>query len=266
MAAIVSSDLPNEISPGVNKLVGEFEQLARREIQERKLNPLLIPMNRNHNRFVGVDSSTVHIVYTTEGVTSAIVSGTDRDLRKHGPLAQQQIVQSCVRELGYKDVHYFGLPASVLSQSVEERKPVLQRTIDQYIQARIQPLIKLEKLGLSETMTYLQNARSRFETRTPEGYSDCKSNCRNALVSCVTALTEQDDMRKGARILNKKGLLGHREGELVEALGELLAKLYSAASKKGSHPPLADEDEAELVLAITSAAVNYMTNRAIRSL
>ncbi len=266
MAAIVSSDLPSDISPSVNKLVGEFEQLAGQELQERKLNPLLLPMTRSHNRFVGVDSSTVHIVYTTEGVTSAIVSGTERDLRKHGSLTQQQIVQSCGRELGYKDAHYFGFPASVLNQTVEERKAVLQRTIVQYIQARIQPLIKLEKLGLSETMTYLQNSRSRFETKTPEGYSDCKSNCRNALVSCVKALTGLDDMRKGARILGKKGLLGHREGELIEALGELLAKLYSAASKKGSHPPLADEDEAELVLAITSAAVNYMANRAIRSL
>ncbi len=230
------------------------------------MNPLLLPMTRNHNRFVGVDCTTIHIVYTTEGVTSTIVSGTDRDLRKHGSLTQQQIVQSCVRELGYKDVHYFGFPASVLNQAVEERTPVLQRTIMQYIQARIQPLIKLEKLGLSETLTYLQNARSRFETKTPEGYSDCKSNCRNALVSCVRALTGVENMREGTRILGKKGLLGDRESELVEALGELLAKLYNAASKRGSHPPLADEDETELVLTITSTVVNYMANRAIRSL
>lgn len=265
MTAIVSSNLPNDVSSKIRKLLGEFRNLARQMLQSQNLNPILMPLFRSHNQFIGIDSTTVHAVYTTEGVTSTIVSGAESDLRNKGTLTQKQVVEACVREFGYKDIHYFAFPVIWLDQPPEVRKPFLERLINQYIQVRIQPLIKLTNLGLSEAWTYLQNARARFETKTPAGYADCKSNCRNALVSCIKALTGQENVREGARILGKQGLMGEREEEVIKAFGELLAKLYSVASKKGPHPPLAmDEEDAELVLGLTTTILNFIANKAIK--
>lgn len=265
MAAMVNSDFPNDLSQKVLSLIGEFTSLAREILQNERLNPLLMPMLRSHNSFVAVDSATVHVVYTTEGVNSAIVSGMERDLRNRGALTQKQIVEGCVRELAYKDIHYFGFPVALLDQTKDARKATIEQVIRQYINLKIQPLIKLSKLGLSESLTYLSNAKSRFDTKTAEGYADCKSNCRNAMVSCIKALTDQENLKEGAKILGKKGLIGEREEELITVFGELLAKLHNLASKKGPHPPLSnDEEDALLVLSLTESILNYIATKVLK--
>jgi len=265
MSAIINSNLPNELSSKIHALSKEFTNLAHQMLQSQGLSVLLMPMFRNHNQFIGIDQQTIHVVYTTEGVTSTIVSGVERDLRSKGSLTKKQVIEACVRELGYKDIHYFGFPVSLLEQTSEARKSALVQIINQYIQVKIQPLIRLNNLGLSEALRYLQNARARFETKTPEGYADCKTNCRNVLVSAIKALTGQENVREGIKILGKQGLLGEREEELIRAFGEFLAKLYSVASKKGPHPPLTiEEEDAELVLSLTTSILNYIVNKAIK--
>lgn len=265
LAAFVSSDIPCDIASKIHALLNDFTNAARERLQNLGINLLLFPMFRNHNQFVGVDSSAVHVVYTTEGVTSAIVSGVERDLRKQGNLTQNQIVEACVRELGYKDVHYFCFPTSVLDQLPEARKTCLEQLVDHYIQTTIQPLVILNNLGLGEAMRYLQNARMRFDTKTPEGYSDCKTNCRNALVSAIKALTGKENIRDSVKELGKQGILGEREEELVNAFADLLAALHSVASKKGPHPPLTtEEDDANLILSLTTSFLTYIANRAVR--
>ena len=123
----------------------------------------------------------------------------------------------------------------------------------------------LDKLAFSESYRYLKNAEDRFNTKTAEGYSDCKANCRNALISALKTLTGKEDIRDAVKELGKRGLLGKREQEFIESFSELLAKLYGLASKRGSHPPMTiEEDDAELVLSITTSILNYVTNRAIK--
>jgi len=265
LAAFVSSNIPNDLSPKINTLLGEFTAVAKEYLQNQSLNLLLMPMFKNHNQFIGIDTSTLHVIYTTEGVTSGIVSGVERDLRNRGSLSQQQIVESCVRELGYKDIHYFAFPISLLDRAADTRRPYLEQFVRQYIQERIRPLIILDKLGLSESFRYLQNARARFDTKTAEGYSDCKANCRNALISALKTLTGEENIREAVKELGKQGILGKREKEFIESFGDFLGKLYSLASKKGPHPPLtAEEDEAELVLSVTTSILNYVANRAVK--
>lgn len=122
-----------------------------------------------------------------------------------------------------------------------------------------------DKLAFSESYQYIQEAKARFDTKTAVGYSGCKANCRNALVSALTTLTGKEDVREAAKELGKQGILGKREEELIESFGELLVKLYGLASKKGSHPPMTRQaDDAELVLGITTSILNYVTNEAIR--
>lgn len=97
------SNIPHEVGSKIHALLRDFTNVARERLQNLGFNLLLFPMFRNHNQFIGLDDSAVHVVYTTEGVTSSIVSGMISDLRKQGNLAQKQIVEACVRELGYKD-------------------------------------------------------------------------------------------------------------------------------------------------------------------
>ena len=73
-------------------------------------------------------------MYTTEGATSTTVPEVERDLKSKGSLTQKQVIEACVRELGYKDIHYFGFPVSLLEQTSEARKLALVQTINQYIQ------------------------------------------------------------------------------------------------------------------------------------
>ena len=127
------------------------------------------------------------------------------------------------------------------------------------------PPAVLNKLALSESYQYIQEAKARFDTKTAVGYSGCKANCRNALMSALKTLTGKEDIREAAKELAKQGLLGKREQEFIESFGNLLIKLHGLASKKGPHPPMTrEEDDAELVLSITTSIISYITNQATR--
>ena len=127
------------------------------------------------------------------------------------------------------------------------------------------PPVVLDKLVFNEAYQYLENAKTRFDTQTAVGYSDCKTNCRSALISTLKALTGKEDVREAAKELGKQGILGKREEEFIESFGELLVKLHGLASKKGPHPPMTrNEDDAELALSITTSVVNYLINQATR--
>jgi len=123
----------------------------------------------------------------------------------------------------------------------------------------------LDKLAFRESYQYLENAKARFDTKSAVGYSDCKANCRNALMSALKTLTGKEEVREAAKELAKQGMLGKREEEFIESFGDLLVKLHGLASKKGSHPPMTrEEDDAQLVLGITTSIISYVTNQAIR--
>ena len=66
----------------------------------------------------------------------------------------------------------------------------------------------LDELALSESYEYLKNAKDRFDAKSAVGYSDCKTNCRNALLSVLRTLTGVEDTREALRELYKQGILG----------------------------------------------------------
>lgn len=125
--------------------------------------------------------------------------------------------------------------------------------------------VVLDKLAFSEASQYIQEAKARFDTKTAVGYSGCKTNCRNALMSALKTLTGKEEISEATKELGKQGILGKREEEFIEIFGKLLVKLHGLASKKGPHPPMTiEEDDAELVLDITTAILNYVTNQAVK--
>ena len=264
MIVSVSSDLPTELSNKVNALLTDFINEARLVLQQKNLNLLLMPMFKNHNRLVVIDSANIHVLYTTEGVTSPVSSQLARDFRNKGVMTQKEVVEAAARELSYKDIHYFLFPIASLDIPSDDQKSLLQNVVESYILNRIEPLIKLQRIGLGESLTYLQNARARFETQTAEGYADCKTNCRSALVSAIKSLTGQEKLREGVKLLAKKGVFGEREMEFIDAFGDLLASLHSVASKKGPHPPLPDQEDSELVLGVTTSVMTYIAARELK--
>ncbi|MDH5376454.1 MAG: hypothetical protein OEW95_11695 [Candidatus Bathyarchaeota archaeon] len=263
----MTCDLPQEEANKVNSLLEEFERTFREHVNSQKLNPNFFPIFRFHHIFIGVDASQIHLVYTTEGVSSPVVALTIKDLRTHGILTQEQVCDACVNDLGFKDISmYFSFPIGLLDVDEKSRKLFLEQASNQFIESHMRQIANIEKLGLTEAFRYLQNARQRFHTRTPEGYSNCKTDCRNAILSALSSLSGSDDLRKGVRILGKKGVIGGREEELIIAFENLLVKMKGVLSKKGPHPPMATEKEdAELALGITQALLIYLANRAISS-
>ena len=139
------------------------------------------------------------------------------------------------------------------------------REIREAIKDSKRPRAVLDELAFSESYQYLENAKARFDTKSAVGYSDCKTNCRLALISALKTLTGKEDVREAVNELGKQGILGKREQDFIESFGELLVKLHGLASKKGPHPPMTrEEEDAKLVLSITTSVLNYVTNQAIK--
>jgi len=122
---------------------------------------------------------------------------------------------------------------------------------------------EIERHSFSEAYKYLKNAKRRFNTKTPEGYSNCKADCRNGLMSALKTLTGMNTIKEAATELHRQGILGKREGEFYKTFGNLLVILHGIDSKKGSHPPMErNEDDAKLALNLTRDVIEYIINQA----
>lgn len=123
----------------------------------------------------------------------------------------------------------------------------------------------LNKLAFSEAYKYLENAKARLDSKTPEGYSNCKTDCRNALMSALETLTGKNKIKEASKELHRQGILGEREEEFTKTFEKLLEILHGIDSKKGAHPPMTrNEDDAELALNLTTSVVRYIINQATK--
>jgi len=123
----------------------------------------------------------------------------------------------------------------------------------------------LDKTAFNESFDYLKNAQARFDTKTAEGYSNCKADCRNALMSTIKTLTGMNTIKEAAKELQRQGILGEREGEFIVTFDKLLGILHGIDSKKGSHPPMTrSEDDADFALGITTSVIDYIINQSTR--
>jgi hypothetical protein len=124
---------------------------------------------------------------------------------------------------------------------------------------------EIERYSFYEAYKYLKNAKRRFNTKTPEGYSNCKADCRNALMSTLETLTGMNTIKEAAKKLHSQGILGEREEEFTKTFDNLLGILHGIDSKKGSHPPMTrNENDAELALDLTTGVVKYIVNQATK--
>ncbi len=124
---------------------------------------------------------------------------------------------------------------------------------------------EIERHSFSEAYKYLKNAKRRFNTKTSEGYSNCKADCRNSLMSALKTLTGMNTIKEATKELHHQGIFGEREEEFIITFDKLLRILHGIDSKGGSHPPMTrNENDASFALSITTDVVNYIINQATK--
>ena len=82
------------------------------------------------------------------------------------------------------------------------------------------------KSEFNEAYIYLRNAQDRLNSYTAEGYSDCKTNCRCALISVLKVLTGKENVKEAVKELGNQGVLGEREEEFTKKFNELLVIIF----------------------------------------
>lgn len=136
------------------------------------------------------------------------------------------------------------------------------RELKEVIRESKSPIPMIDKNAFRESYDYLNNAKSRLETKTPEGYSDCKTNCRCALISTLKTLTGKEKVEEAAKELHRQKILGEREEEFITAFVKFLVLLHGVISKKGPHPPMTRiEYDAQFALDTTTIIINYIVNQ-----
>lgn len=250
--------LSEEMHQQLGQLYSRFLQELRKMLDKSRLSPRITLFGQPHDAIIALDQETILVVASKGTATSSTSTEWYYDFSSKGKITPEEVMRSATKEFGLTRMSYLRFNRSLLEQSEEEQKKEF-RVMSEKIVAEIQKMRKTANdLGITEAITYLENARARFDEGGSTGYSDCKANCRNAILSLMKSLAGTDRIRGAVKKLHKEGLLGEREAEVVEAVENLLAKIHELASKKGAHPPLAEEDEALFTLKLTEAAVEYI--------
>lgn len=250
--------LSEEMRQQLGQLYSRFLQELRKTLDESELPPRITLFGQPHDAIIALDQETILVVSSKGTATSSASTEWYYDFSSKGKITPEEIMRSGAEEFGLTRMTYLRFNRSLLERSQEEQKKEF-RAMSEKIVADIQKTrTTANDLGITEAITYLENARARFDEGGSTGYSDCKTNCRSAIVSLMNSLAGTDRIRDAVKKLHKEGLLGEREAEVIEALENLLAKIHDLASKKGAHPPLAEEDEALFTLKLTEAAVEYV--------
>jgi hypothetical protein len=243
----------------------QLQEFYRRFLSEHRkaLKDAGVPLRatlfgRHHDAIIAITSSSL-VVVAAKG-TSTDGSSTDRYLgfSSQPEVTRTELMRSAAREFGWQDMASLEFSLGLLEAAEDQQRDEARR-VSEIMVDQMRGKQKVAKaLGVTEALTYLDNARSRFEAGGASGFSDCKANCRNAILSLVRGLTGTDNLRNGVKKLDKEGLLGGREAEVVKAIEDLVAKLHGLASKTGTHPPMATEEDARFALALAEATVQYL--------
>jgi hypothetical protein len=250
----VSDVLYNQLSQFYSRFLEEH----RKVLQDNRLLPKVTVFGQPHDTIIAVDTKSV-IIIASKG-TSTDSTSTDRyfDFSSRGTVTPQELMRAAAREMGWQSMMPLSFNKSLLDAPEDYQREEFRRVSEKMVDDVRQKQRVANALGITEALTYLENARIRYEAGGSTGFSDCKANCRNAIASLMRGLSGTDKVRDAVKKLHQQGLLGERETEVVEAIADLITKLYGLASKTGTHPPLATEDDAHFTLRITEAVVEYI--------
>lgn len=253
-----SSELSDEENKRLLLVIGCYSDSVREKAQKLKVPIQYFPILRPHNRFIGLDSSRIHVVLSFKDATPSSMDERIKDFRAKGVLDPQALINACTRDLGYTDITYLSFPSEFFGLPEEELKERLEKIADGEVNKVYSELSLLNQAGLTEAFEYLSSARTRLNSGQATGFGDCKSNCRNALVSAIKAITGQEKVRDGIKVMSQEGYFGEREEDFFLALEKMLSAIYQVQTKKGPHIPMPVYLEAEFCLRLTEASIDFL--------
>lgn len=250
------------MSNQLNAFYERFLEEHRNVFKEASL-PLRVTLfGQPHDAIIAIDRSSVFFIASPGTATAALSTESCFDFSAQGTVAPQELMRSAAREHGWERMVSLQFSRGLLDAPADQQREEFRRVAEETVNGIRQRQETAGALGITEALTYLDNARARYDAGGAAGFSDCKANCRNAIISLMRGLAGTETIREAVKKLNKEGLLGKREAEVVEAIEDLIARLHGLASKTGTHPPLATEEDARFTLRLTEATVEYIVGLA----
>lgn len=133
----------------------------------------------------------------------------------------------------------------MIDSLIDYRLSLLEKS--KIIKERKSVTFLLRENELEETLGYLGSAEEHLVKQTPQGYSDCKNNCRKALDSMLETLV-------GSKDFNDISWIGGKEKEVFK-------KIQSLNAKHGSHTPTAQKTDAALALSLTKNIIRFVLEK-----
>ena len=126
MMVSFSSNFSEDINNRLRLLLTTYESSLREEVQKTGVPIANFPILRPHNRFVGVNGNTIHVVLSMRDTSPTSRQEIFRDLKDRGNLEPQSLVDACRKELGFEDIQYLSFPIGFLAMPEQELKDKLR--------------------------------------------------------------------------------------------------------------------------------------------
>jgi len=249
--------MSDENDTRARELVKIYEKELRQFISTFNIPVQHFPILMPHNLVIVVDDDNIHIAISTDNASRGVESTKFVDYRGEQKVTKNGFMNSCRSQLGLTNLFYLSFPTSHL-KNIEEAKIKIKQDAEKEAHQFKKQINLMLSSGLKDSFDFLDNAKNRYNSNRPEGFGDCKANCRKALISAIKSLTGQENINEGLKILNKEKFFGKREKELIDTFGKFLSKLHGLQSKGGPHIPNPTQQDALFVLHLTQVTIEYL--------
>lgn len=198
-----SPGLDDGIATQLTGFQNRFLQEYRRVLQEAGMPPRLSVFQQPHDSMVVVDKTHVTILACRGSANSTSSSDHYVDLSSEGSLSAQQLIRTIGTEMGWEEVECAQFARSVLVSTPDLRDEEFREVADRAVTELHKKKEIAVALGITDALDYLANAKARFEVGGSAASSDCKANCRNALVSLLRGLAGTEDVRAAVKALRR---------------------------------------------------------------
>jgi hypothetical protein len=134
--------LSNNLREQTDKLLQLYTAELGTLIDDHGLSRTAFSVFKPNNRFIGLDTSEIHFVFSFNNAVPGMAMVHHSDLREFGDVSTEQIVQVCQHNLGYREYVHFSLPANILSLSEDEIRKELQKTARDNLQRELDDIVR----------------------------------------------------------------------------------------------------------------------------
>lgn len=134
--------LPCDLRQKTDTLLRVYTEEFGKLIDDRGFSRSAFSIFKPHNKFVGLDVSRIHFVFSFNNAVPGMSMVNQSDLREFGEVSGDQIVQICQRDLGYREYAYFNLPENLLSLTEGQARGELQKIAKQNLQKELEHIVR----------------------------------------------------------------------------------------------------------------------------